>query len=82
MPCTGLYWIGQCGNDPRLSRDEIVVLVYTMLESMLCAKTSTHDAGQRSYDSNFPVSLPFYSEIMVALGDTNEDRHYSSSQIS
>ncbi|KAJ5371320.1 uncharacterized protein N7496_007412 [Penicillium cataractarum] len=47
-------WVGQCGNDSRPSRDEIVVLVYTMLESMLCA---THNAGQRSYNPNFPTLL-------------------------
>ena len=62
-----------------------------MLETML-AKKSTRDAGPRSYNpefpvclqfypDEFPVSLPFYPE-MVSLGDTDDDRHYSSSQIS
>ena len=73
-------WIAQCRDDSRPSRDEVVVLVCTMLETML-AKKSTRDAGPRSYNPEFPVSLPFYPE-MVSLGDTDDDRHYSSSQIS
>lgn len=74
-------WIVQCGDDSRPSRDEVVVLVYTMLETMLCAKKSTRDARRRGYNPELPVSLPFYPE-MVALSDTDDDRHYSSSQIS
>lgn len=71
--------IGQSGDDSRPSRDEVVVLVDTMLETMLCTKTSIHDVGPRSYNPMFPVSLPLVTEM--ALDCTNENRHYSSSQI-
>lgn len=71
--------IGQCGDNSRPSRDEILALVYIMLESMLCTKSLIHDVGPRSYNPEFPVSLPLFTEM--ALDCTNENRQYSLSQI-
>ncbi|OKP05967.1 hypothetical protein PENSUB_6687 [Penicillium subrubescens] len=71
--------VGQCGDDSRPSRDEVTILVHTMLESMLCAWTPIHDAEPCSYNPEFPVSLPFYTKMV--LGSTDENRQYSSSRI-
>jgi hypothetical protein len=71
--------VGQCGDDSRPSRDEVTILVHTMLESMLSAWTPIHDAEPCSHNPEFPVSLPFYNKMV--LGSTDENRQYSSSRI-
>ena len=62
--------VPRCGDNSRPSRDEIVVLVHTMLTTMICEKPSVVDDRPSRYDSVFPVGLPLCGYIFLLNTDT------------
>jgi hypothetical protein len=55
----------ECIDVSRPSKYEVIALIYTMLESMIRAKTLIHGGEQRDYIPLFQVNPTFYQYISL-----------------